>query len=157
MIQLEKLLELSVRNALRIAIDAAASGTAELQDARIVAFWNDAEDGTWAGNDASGLRVMITTHPSSSEGYQPGVGFMPQRSVMMDIACTSQPDSDRTRAVLCALYQAVRATFEASALSFTMPSGVIFGGMLITSGGAGSFEDLGQAITFTVDFRVSVT
>jgi hypothetical protein len=156
MIQLEKLIELSVRNALRIAIDAAAAGTAELQDARIVTHLNDSEDGTWAGNDASGLRVFIKAFPSSSEGYQPGIGFMPQRSVTMEVLCVSQPDSDPTRNVLGALYYAVRGTFEATALSFTMPAGVTFGGMLIQGKGDSEFNELGQVMAFSVDFRVSV-
>jgi len=157
MIRLEKLLEASVRAAIRASINIATSEVPSLQDARIIGFWNDSESGTWEGNDATGLRVMLTAHPSSADGYQPGIGLMPLRSVVIDVACVSQPDNDKDRVILCALYNAVRSTFEASTLSFTMPAGVSFGGILITNGGAGSFEGMGQAVTFSVDFRLAIT
>jgi hypothetical protein len=155
MIQLEKEIETGLRAAIRTSLNTYGATTPELVDAKIICFWLGDEDGGPA-DDASGLRVMLMAHPSSSAGYIPNVGFEPLRSVQVDVMCVSQPDSDSDKRIMRALYEAVRSVFEAATPAFTFAAGITFGGMLITNGGATEFDDVGQVTSFTVDMKVSL-
>jgi len=76
--------------------------------------------------------------------------------VTVDVACVSQPDSDRTRRVLRALWESVRVVFEAVPVRFSFAEGITFGGMMIPGGGAAEVEDVGQVVSFSVELKVSL-
>ncbi len=154
MILIEKEIEKSLRTAIRASLQAYGATTPELVDAKIICFWLGDEDNGPA-EDASGLRVMLMAHPSSSAGYIPSFGFEPIRSVSVDVLCVSQPDSDEDRTVCAALYEAVRVVFETPG-SFTLTAGISFGGMLISNGGVGEIDDVGQVTRFTVEMKISL-
>lgn len=155
MIQLEKEIETGLRTAIRASLQSYGAATPELIAAKIICFWLGDEDGGPA-DDASGLRVMMMTHPSSSAGYMPGVGFEPIRSVQVDVMCVSQPDSDEDKRIMRALYEAVRVVFETAPVPFSFAAGITFGGMLITNGGAADIDDIGQVTSFTVEMKISL-
>ena len=154
MILIEKSIETALRTAIRASLNTYGASTAELIDIPILGYWLGAEDGG-AADDAEGVRVELTAHPSSSEGWIAGVGPEPQRAVMLDVRCITQPDSDPDRAVCCALYEAVRNVFETPGL-FTLPPGLTFGGMQIKPGGAGAVEGEGWVVAWTVKMDVSL-
>ncbi len=121
----------------------------------IVCFWLGDEDGGPA-DDASGLRVMLQAKPNGSAGYMPGVGLEPLRTLTVDVMCVSQPDSDKDRRVMRALYEAVRVVFETAPPAFEFAAGITFGGLLIRDGGAAEIDDIGQVTSFAVEMKVSL-
>lgn len=155
MIQLEKEIETGIRAAIRTSINTYAVATPELADCVLIGYWLGNEDGGSA-DDASGLRVELKAHPSSSAGYIPGVGFEPIRSVNLDVMCVSQPDSDQDKRIMRALYEAVRVVFETAPVPFAFATGITFGGMLITNGGAADIDEVGQVVSFTVEMKISL-
>jgi hypothetical protein len=102
------------------------------------------------------MRVELSAQPSSAEGYIPGTGFTPQRTVSFNVMCVSQPDSDQDNRICNALYEATRTVFETAPLLFTFPASIKFGGMLIQSGGSLMVEGEGKVRGFIVDFKVSI-
>lgn len=154
MILVEQKIETALRTAIRASLATYGESTPALQSARIVTYWLGAEDAT-AGNDASGIMVMLNAKPSSSAGWIAGVGLEPIRSVSVDVYCVTPPDSDGDRSIMLALYQAVRSVFETHG-AITMPAGVTFGGLLITNGGAAEIDDVGQVTSFTVEMKVTI-
>ena len=154
MILLEKEIESALRTAIRTSLNTYGAQTPALQTAIINCYWLADEDNGPAP-DAESLRVGIMASPSSSAGYIPSFGFEPIRNVSVDVFCVSQPDSDGDRAVCAALYEAVRVVFETPG-SFTLATGITFGGMLITNGGAAEIDNVGQVTSFTVEMKVSL-
>jgi hypothetical protein len=157
MILAEKLIETAIRAALRVSITAAAAATPELATCKIIGFWLDSEDGTAAGNDADGIHVYLCAHPNSAEGYMPGVGLEPLRKMSIDVYCVTQPDNDTDRNICGELYGAVRGVFEAATPAITWPTGISFGGILITNGGSAAIEGYGQITSFTAELNISIT
>jgi hypothetical protein len=155
MIELEKEIETGMRAAIRANLTTYAAQTPELADAKIVTFWLGDEEGG-PTDDASNLRVMLMAKPNGSNGYMPGVGLEPLRSISVDVMCVSQPDSDTDRRIMRAFYHAVREVFEKVPVMFSFASGITFGGLLIRDGGAAEIEELGQVTSYTVDMRVSL-
>lgn len=155
MIRLEKEIESAVRTAIRTSLNAYAATTNELANCVIIGFWLGDEAGGPA-DDASGLRVMLMAHPSSSAGYNPATGFEKIRNVNLDVMCVSQPDSDSDKRIMAALYEAVRVVFETAPTPFVFATGINFGGMLITNGGASEIDEVGQITSFTVEMKISL-
>jgi hypothetical protein len=157
MIHVEPIIESALRIAMRRSIAAASQSVPELATAKVICFWLQAEDGF--DNEAEGLRVMVNAQPNSSGGYNPSSGFQALRDCRVDIACISQPDSDKDRAIAAALYVAVRAVFEdhtTTAPQFVIGDGVSFGGMLIDGGGSGEIAGTGEVVSFSVTMKVSL-
>lgn len=157
MIELEYTVESSLRTAIRASLMEQSKLTPALAGARILGFWLDAEDGTAEGQNAFGLYVLLCTHPSTCEGYNPGYGPEPTRSIVVDVLITSQPDNDPKREIIRALYNAVRSVFETVPPSFVFPDGIQFGGVLLTGGGSAEIDNLGQVVSFTADMNVALT
>jgi hypothetical protein len=155
MILIEKLIETSLRTAIRASLQSYGATIPALVDAKINCFWLGDEEGGPA-EDASDLRVMLMAKPNSAEGYQPGAGLMPQRSISVDVFCVSQPDSDEDRVICNGLYEAVRSVFDVATPAFVMPEGMTFSALMITGGGSAEIEDVGQVVSFTVDMKISV-
>ena len=156
MIELEYGIELALRAAIRTSLNSAAATTPQLAGARIIGFWLDSEDESDEMQNAKGLHVLLMAHPNDSEGYNSAYGLEPQRSVQVDVLCVSQPDSDNSRKTCRALYNAVRSVFETIPVPFTMPTGVEFGGCLITNGGSADIDNMGLLTGFNVEMKVSL-
>ena len=157
MIHLEYEIEKALRVAIRTSINAKASEVPELATTRIIGFRLEAEDQTAAGNDATGLRVMISATPNTSEGYNSAYTLEPVRSMSVDIAYATQPDNDTARTIFTALEYAVRSVFEAVPPAFTMPTGVTFGAAMLTGGGSSELGQYGQIGSFVVEMKLSLT
>jgi hypothetical protein len=156
MILIEKEIEKAVRAAIRTSLNSYSATTPELEDTVVIGYWLPSEE-NGPTEDASGLRVMLMAHPSSSEGYAPGTGFDRIRKVELDVMCISQPDTDDDRHIMVALYEAVRSAFEAASPAFTFVTGLQLGGMLISNGGAAELDDVGQITSFTVSMHMLLT
>ena len=150
-------IEKAIRPAIRTAIEAAALIHGGLDAVRIIGSWLPPEENTPRGdsNDAEGIRVFLRAAHNSSPGWLTGTGLDARRTVQLDVMLVTQPESDATREKALALYEAVRTVFDTTG-KFTLPTGLTFGGLLITGGGSIDIEQFGQVVSFQVQMKVSI-
>lgn len=157
MIHIEYEIEKALRVAIRESISKASEQVPELSTAKIIGHLLDTEQSNDDGNnDGVGLHVVLVAHPNSSEGYNTAYALEPTRSCMVDVMIITQPDSDKDRVICNAFYVAVRSVFETAPCLLVFPSGLQFGGNLISGGGSAEIDGMGQVEQFQVEMKMAL-